>query len=175
MLSQSIVTLNLGILIFTSLPNDMSIFSSICLCTRISFRWMALPSCLHLNLWHSAVDNTNTRTGAQLTNRSRHIKYLILFFIAFVFVIVLFVTMDVKRHHSRTRRRSVVVATEHGEDSNFHYGIVVDCGSSGSRVFIYYWPQHNGNPDDLLKIKQMRSLDGNPLRMKIKPGENLLL
>ena len=153
----------------------MSIFSSICLCTRISFRWMALPSCLHLNLWHSAVDNTNTRTGAQLTNRSRHIKYLILFFIAFVFVIVLFVTMDVKRHHSRTRRRSVVVATEHGEDSNFHYGIVVDCGSSGSRVFIYYWPQHNGNPDDLLKIKQMRSLDGNPLRMKIKPGENLLL
>ena len=147
---------------------------SVCVLEFPSDGWHYHPA--FTSTYGTALWTTPTQElGAQLTNRSRHIKYLILFFIAFVFVIVLFVTMDVKRHHSRTRRRSVVVATEHGEDSNFHYGIVVDCGSSGSRVFIYYWPQHNGNPDDLLKIKQMRSLDGNPLRMKIKPGENLLL
>ena len=108
-----------------------------------------------------------------MTNRSRHIKYLILFFIGFVFFVALFITMDIKRYHSRTRRYNVAVSTEHGEDSKYHYGIVIDCGSSGSRVFLYYWPQHNGNPDDLLKIKQMKTPDGNPVRMKIKPGKRV--
>jgi len=55
-------------------------------------------------------------------------------------------------------------------DSHYHYGIVIDCGSSGSRVFIYYWPPHNGNPDELLQIKQMKDSRGNSVRMKIKPG-----
>ncbi|XP_069467631.1 ectonucleoside triphosphate diphosphohydrolase 7 [Ambystoma mexicanum] len=50
------------------------------------------------------------------------------------------------------------------------YGIVVDCGSSGSRVFVYFWPQHNGNPHDLLDIKQMRDRSSKPVVKKIKPG-----
>jgi len=59
------------------------------------------------------------------------------------------------------------------ETSKFDYGVVIDCGSSGSRVFIYYWPPHTGNKNELLKIKQMIDLDGNPVRLKIKPGECL--
>ncbi|KAK1154185.1 ectonucleoside triphosphate diphosphohydrolase 4 isoform X1 [Acipenser oxyrinchus oxyrinchus] len=51
-----------------------------------------------------------------------------------------------------------------------NYGIVVDCGSSGSRVFVYCWPRHNGNPHDLLDIKQMRDKNRKPVVMKIKPG-----
>ena len=54
--------------------------------------------------------------------------------------------------------------------SKFNYGVVIDCGSSGSRVFIYYWPPHTGKKNELLKIKQMIDLDGNPVRLKIKPG-----
>ncbi|NXN28313.1 ENTP7 diphosphohydrolase, partial [Nycticryphes semicollaris] len=42
------------------------------------------------------------------------------------------------------------------EDLALSYGVVIDCGSSGSRVFVYFWPPHNGNPHDLLDIKQMR-------------------
>ncbi len=53
---------------------------------------------------------------------------------------------------------------------NLNYGLVVDCGSSGSRVFVYTWPRHNGNPHELLDIKQMRDKHRKPVVMKIKPG-----
>ncbi|KAJ8365318.1 hypothetical protein SKAU_G00141490 [Synaphobranchus kaupii] len=55
-----------------------------------------------------------------------------------------------------------------------NYGIVVDCGSSGSRVFVYYWPPHNGNPHTLLDIRQMRMPDRTPVVKKIKPGISTL-
>ncbi|XP_055518124.1 ectonucleoside triphosphate diphosphohydrolase 4 isoform X2 [Leucoraja erinacea] len=51
-----------------------------------------------------------------------------------------------------------------------NYGVVIDCGSSGSRLFVYCWPRHNGNPHDLLDIKQMRGKNSLPVVMKIKPG-----
>lgn len=54
---------------------------------------------------------------------------------------------------------------------NLNYGLVVDCGSSGSRVFVYCWPRHNGNPHDLLDIRQMRDQHRKPVVMKIKPGK----
>ncbi|NWW74230.1 ENTP4 diphosphohydrolase, partial [Climacteris rufus] len=56
------------------------------------------------------------------------------------------------------------------KNPNLNYGIVVDCGSSGSRIFVYCWPRHNGNPHELLDIKQMRDSNSNPVVMKIKPG-----
>lgn len=55
-----------------------------------------------------------------------------------------------------------------------NYGIVVDCGSSGSRVFVYYWPPHNGNPHTLLDIRQMKDHEHKPVVKKIKPGEKEL-
>ena len=55
-------------------------------------------------------------------------------------------------------------------DSKFSYGVIIDCGSSGSRVFICYWPPHTGRKAELLNIKQMIDVDGNPVRKKIKPG-----
>ncbi|XP_061770860.1 ectonucleoside triphosphate diphosphohydrolase 7-like [Nerophis ophidion] len=59
-------------------------------------------------------------------------------------------------------------------DSALNYGVVVDCGSSGSRVFVYYWPPHNGNAHTLLDIRQMRDLDRKPVVKKIKPGISTL-
>ncbi|XP_008416447.1 ectonucleoside triphosphate diphosphohydrolase 7-like isoform X2 [Poecilia reticulata] len=59
-------------------------------------------------------------------------------------------------------------------NSALNYGIVVDCGSSGSRVFVYYWPPHNGNPHTLLDIRQMRDSDSKPVVKKIKPGISTL-
>ncbi|XP_077574977.1 ectonucleoside triphosphate diphosphohydrolase 7-like [Stigmatopora nigra] len=59
-------------------------------------------------------------------------------------------------------------------DAGLNYGVVVDCGSSGSRVFVYYWPPHNGNPHTLLDIRQMRDLDRQPVVKKIKPGISTL-
>ncbi|KAM8880101.1 ectonucleoside triphosphate diphosphohydrolase 7-like isoform 2-T3 [Spinachia spinachia] len=59
-------------------------------------------------------------------------------------------------------------------DPALNYGVVVDCGSSGSRVFVYYWPPHNGNPHTLLDIRQMRDRDRKPVVKKIKPGISTL-
>ncbi|NWY18128.1 ENTP4 diphosphohydrolase, partial [Aphelocoma coerulescens] len=56
------------------------------------------------------------------------------------------------------------------KNPNLNYGIVVDCGSSGSRIFVYCWPQHNGNPHELLDIQQMRDSNRRPVVMKIKPA-----
>ncbi|XP_068451758.1 ectonucleoside triphosphate diphosphohydrolase 7-like [Clinocottus analis] len=59
-------------------------------------------------------------------------------------------------------------------DPALNYGVAVDCGSSGSRVFVYVWPPHNGNPHTLLDIQQMRDRDRRPVVKKIKPGISTL-
>lgn len=60
---------------------------------------------------------------------------------------------------------------------NLHYGIVIDCGSSGSRLYIYVWPDHSGKPNELLQIKQLLDEQGKPVVKKLEPGsfESLLL
>ncbi|KAK7929810.1 hypothetical protein WMY93_006205 [Mugilogobius chulae] len=60
------------------------------------------------------------------------------------------------------------------ENPSLNYGVVVDCGSSGSRVFVYYWPPHNGNPHTLLDIRQMRDKERKAVVLKIKPGISTL-
>lgn len=60
------------------------------------------------------------------------------------------------------------------ENPALNYGVVVDCGSSGSRVFVYYWPPHNGNPHTLLDIQQMRDKERKAVVLKIKPGISTL-
>ena len=30
------------------------------------------------------------------------------------------------------------------KDKNLYYGVVVDAGSSGTRVYVYFWPRHIG-------------------------------
>ncbi|KYO44472.1 ectonucleoside triphosphate diphosphohydrolase 4 isoform A [Alligator mississippiensis] len=74
-----------------------------------------------------------------------------------------------KKFHRYLARVTDTEATDIS-NPNLNYGIVVDCGSSGSRIFVYCWPRHNGNPHDLLDIKQMRDKDRKPVVMKIKPG-----
>ncbi|XP_054030785.1 ectonucleoside triphosphate diphosphohydrolase 4 [Dryobates pubescens] len=74
-----------------------------------------------------------------------------------------------KSFHRYLARVTDTEATD-TNNPNLNYGIVVDCGSSGSRIFVYCWPRHNGNPHDLLDIKQMRDKARKPVVMKIKPG-----
>lgn len=73
------------------------------------------------------------------------------------------------------RRLARVTDVDATDTSNpdLNYGLVVDCGSSGSRVFVYCWPRHNGNLHELLNIQQMRDRHRKPVVMKIKPGEIL--
>ncbi|XP_060076889.1 ectonucleoside triphosphate diphosphohydrolase 7-like [Ylistrum balloti] len=67
-------------------------------------------------------------------------------------------------------------ATTYGGDirpvlgPDVRYAIVIDCGSSGSRVYVYFWPPHSGNARDLLNIQQLMGQDGKPVVKKITPG-----
>ena len=54
---------------------------------------------------------------------------------------------------------------------DLHYGIVIDCGSSGSRLYIYIWPEHSGKIDELLQIKQLLDKEGVPVVKKLEPGD----
>ncbi|CAF1486985.1 unnamed protein product, partial [Didymodactylos carnosus] len=56
------------------------------------------------------------------------------------------------------------------ENSDIHYGVVVDCGSSGTRLYIYIWPEHSGKKGDLLQIKQLLDEQGVPIVKKLEPG-----
>lgn len=56
------------------------------------------------------------------------------------------------------------------DGENLEYAVVIDAGSSGSRVHIYNWPPHSGNPSHLLDIHQVTDSFGRPLVKKILPG-----
>lgn len=63
-----------------------------------------------------------------------------------------------------------VASTGVSEDTlELNFAVVIDAGSSGSRVFIYHWPKHDGDPSHLLKIDQLFK-KGAPVVKKVKPG-----
>ncbi|XP_077114454.1 ectonucleoside triphosphate diphosphohydrolase 7 [Ranitomeya variabilis] len=131
---------------------------------RISF------SCLFPVSWHCSLPS--------VTQFSRQrVAILVIFIITFLVILVTVadptiwggrVVLD---HQFRRYLDQIedLEATD-TEDAKLNYGIIIDCGSSGSRVFVYFWPPHNGNPHDLLDIKQMRDRGSKPVVKKIKPG-----
>lgn len=66
-----------------------------------------------------------------------------------------------------------VVSEAYTNDDSLNYGIIFDCGSSGTRVYIYYWPPHSGDSHQLLDIHQLKGTDGKPLSKKISPGKRV--
>ena len=54
-----------------------------------------------------------------------------------------------------------------------HYAIVVDAGSSGSRAYLYHWPEENTS--DLLKITPLTDLKNEPLVKSVSPGKGCTL
>ena len=50
-----------------------------------------------------------------------------------------------------------------------HYAVVMDAGSSGTRVYLYSWPDHTGDRHQLLAISPLLR-DGEPMVKKATPG-----
>ncbi|XP_039210142.1 ectonucleoside triphosphate diphosphohydrolase 4 isoform X2 [Crotalus tigris] len=130
---------------------------------RISF------SCLFPASWHFSISPVGCPRILNTTLRQIIVTVLLAaaFFILY-YSVLKYSSRDKKLHRYLAR----VTDTEATDTSNpkLNYGIMVDCGSSGSRIFVYWWPRHNGNPHDLLDIKQMRDENRKPVVMKIKPG-----
>lgn len=51
-----------------------------------------------------------------------------------------------------------------------NYGIVVDAGSSSSKIHLFQWPPHDGDPAKLLTIKPLTDEFGDPRIKKVEPG-----
>ncbi|XP_070288641.1 ectonucleoside triphosphate diphosphohydrolase 7 [Myotis yumanensis] len=107
----------------------------------------------------------------------QRVAFLGLFFISCLLLLMLIMdfrhwgaSLPRDRQYERYLARVGELEATDTEDPNLNYGLVVDCGSSGSRIFVYFWPRHNGNPHDLLDIKQMRDRNSQPVVKKIKPG-----
>ncbi|KAI1277974.1 Ectonucleoside triphosphate diphosphohydrolase 7 [Halotydeus destructor] len=50
------------------------------------------------------------------------------------------------------------------------YAVLIDAGSSGSRVHIYTWPPHSGDKRQLLKIRYLKDENGKDVAKRINPG-----
>lgn len=50
------------------------------------------------------------------------------------------------------------------------YGIVLDCGSSGTRVFVYTWNRPPPDSDELLDISPLNDDFNQPVQLKVEPG-----
>ncbi|XP_048368892.1 ectonucleoside triphosphate diphosphohydrolase 4 isoform X5 [Sphaerodactylus townsendi] len=130
-------------------------------------------SCLFPASWHFSISPVGCPRMLNTTLRQIIVLSLLAaaFFLLYYSVVVIrnkYGYRDRKLHRYLAR----VTDTEATDTNNpnLNYGIMVDCGSSGSRIFVYCWPRHNGNPHDLLDIKQMRDENRKPVVMKIKPG-----
>ena len=49
----------------------------------------------------------------------------------------------------------VLGTTSLPSEPELHYAVVMDAGSSGTRAYLYTWPQHTGDPHQLLKISPL--------------------
>ncbi|XP_003228948.2 ectonucleoside triphosphate diphosphohydrolase 4 isoform X2 [Anolis carolinensis] len=127
-------------------------------------------SCLFPASWHFSLSPVGCPRILNTTLR----QIAVIGLLALAFFLLYYSVLKYSGHRDKRMHRHLarVTDTEATDTSNpkLNYGIMVDCGSSGSRIFVYWWPRHNGNPHDLLDIKQMRDKNRQPVVMKIKPG-----
>ena len=139
-------------------------------CISINFCriYLKIPQCLQ---WNYCQERPNSRQIAILGSG--------LFML--VILTIIFIQSRLTKHERHSKPEFLYPAnppvvngkidkTAFSYGPNVHYGIVLDCGSSGTRVYVYIWPPHSGNPRDLLNIQQLKDQDHQPVVKKITPG-----
>jgi len=96
------------------------------------------------------------------TSKTENIwRLLAVIFSILVVVFVIFILLT---------RQVYSTSPESGNTPEAHYAIVLDAGSSGTRAYLYTWPEHSGDKHELLKISPILQQDGEPLVSKVSPG-----
>ncbi|KAK3095111.1 hypothetical protein FSP39_010449 [Pinctada imbricata] len=122
-----------------------------------------------LSSWITCIKSSHSFSARQITAG-------FLVFVMVVFLIFCLIELYVVSHNEGIAEPVQKTKNKHEFSSqvdfgpNVNYGIVIDCGSSGSRVFVYFWPPHTGNMRDLLDIQQLMNKNGKPVVKKISPG-----
>lgn len=112
------------------------------------------------------------RLSIALILKWRYLRYGVLILL-FITVTTWFILSSQSNQPSfaQESRRTSQKHKYHVADSNHHYGIVIDAGSSGSRLHIYHWPPHTGRRSELLRIEPASNDRGQFLVKKITPGK----
>ena len=126
-----------------------------------------LPQCFQ---WNSCQERPN---GRQIAVISSGILFLLLLIIVFIQSKLSKSDQFIPSQQAVDRQPPIagkIDRTLYSYGPNVHYGIVLDCGSSGTRVYVYIWPPHSGNQRDLLNIQQLKDQDNQPVVKKVSPG-----
>ncbi|CAG2103898.1 unnamed protein product [Medioppia subpectinata] len=77
----------------------------------------------------------------------------------------------------QTPNKTNILISHHFDDKldldlrhELQYAVMIDAGSSGSRVHIYVWPPHSGDTRQLLQIRMLHNQLGKDVFTNISPG-----
>ena len=88
---------------------------------------------------------------------------------------MLYFVLSKYRGHTHSLTHSLSLSHTHTHTHTIHpdfnYGIVIDAGSSSSKLQLFQWPPHDGNPTKLLNIEFLSDELGDPLFKKVEPGK----
>ena len=88
---------------------------------------------------------------------------------------LVFITIFSVKSLSPTKNTNILISN-HFDDNllelrdELQYAVMIDAGSSGSRVHIYVWPPHTGDTRQLLQIRMLHNQLGKDVYHHITPG-----
>jgi hypothetical protein len=76
-----------------------------------------------------------------------------------IYVRVSFDLMCTRAHYTDDDVLHLVKQSDSVDGDTQNYGVVIDAGSSGSRLFVYTWPPHTGEQQHLIKVREHAPFD----------------
>lgn len=89
--------------------------------------------------------------------------------------LLVFITIFSVKTLSPSKNANILISNHFDDNllelkSQLQYAVMIDAGSSGSRVHIYVWPPHTGDTRQLLQIRMLHNQLGKDVFHHITPG-----
>ena len=88
---------------------------------------------------------------------------------------LIFITIFSVKTLNSPKNTNILIANSFDDNlvalrDELQYAVMIDAGSSGSRVHIYVWPPHTGDTRQLLQIRMLHNPLGKDVFLQITPG-----